>query len=146
MSPHEQSEMPEKTTKVRNIAQYIAISFGTFLIFGETLRNWGEWPHWSGYAFDYLFAVLLIVLGLAVRRTRYVALSMMVPIWSLTILLFTWSLLGHIKNLDEPTYGLISQVPLTISIGVLDLVAVAGVFFTIVALVKTKSQGRSSVS
>ena len=138
--------MPDKTTKVRNIAQYIAISFGTFLVFAETLRNWGEWPHWTGYAFDYLFAVLLIVLGLAVRRTRYAALSMMVPIWSLTILLFTWSLLGHIKNLDEPTYGLISQVPLTITIGVLDLVAVAGVFFTIAALVRTKSQGRSSVS
>ena len=139
-------EVPQELKKYRRIAQYIAIIFGVNLIFGETLRNWGEWPDWKSYAFDYLFAILLVVLGIGVRYTRYVALSLMVPIWSLTIFLFTWSFTGHIKHIDEPTYGLISQVPLTIIIGVLDIVAIAGLMFAIIAIVKTKQQGNQVVT
>ncbi len=139
-------ELPQELKKYRRIAQYIAIIFGVNLIFGETLRNWGEWPDWKSYAFDYLFAILLVVLGIGVRYTRYVALSLMVPIWSLTIFLFTWSFTGHIKHIDEPTYGLISQVPLTIIIGVLDIVAIAGLMFAIIAIVKTKQQGNQVVT
>ena len=139
-------ELPQELKNYRRIAQYIAIIFGANLIFGETLRNWGEWPDWKSYAFDYLFAILLVVLGIGVRYTRYVALSLMVPIWSLTIFLFTWSFTGHIKHIDEPTYGLISQVPLTIIIGVLDIVAIAGLMFAIIAIVKTKQQGNQVVT
>jgi hypothetical protein len=45
------------------ISAWLGIAFGVFLVFGETLRNWGAWGYWASYAFDYLFAVLLILFG-----------------------------------------------------------------------------------
>jgi hypothetical protein len=132
----------DESLKFRNLAKYIALAFGVFLIGAETLRNWGEWPRWQSYAFDYGFAVLLIILSVTIHRTEYLALSFMVIIWSLTILLFTRSLIGHLKNINEPTYGLIEQIPLTIGIGVLDLVAVVGIIFTVMAIYKTLIQAK----
>lgn len=137
--------MIDESHGFRKIAQYVAIAFGIFLIGAETFRNWGEWPHWKGYAFDYGFSVMLILLGFIIYRTRYVILSLMAVIWSLTVFLFTWSFIGHIKNIASPTYGLIDQIPLTIGIGVLDLVAVSGIIFTVLALIKTKQVGKIGV-
>jgi hypothetical protein len=135
----------DEVLKYRKIAQYIALLFGVTLVFGETLRNWGDWPGWKSYAFDYLFAILLVLAGLGIRRTRYVALSVSVVIWALVIFLFSWSFFGHLKRIHEPTYGLISQAPLTMIIGALDLVAVVGLFYTTIAIYKTWQDKRDVI-
>ncbi len=97
-----------------------------FLVFGETRRNWGAWGHPASYAFDYLFAVLLVLFGaLCLRGWRAARVALAVT-WALTIALFTYSFQGHVRSLDRPTTGPIPHLELTLWIGALDLLALAG--------------------
>jgi hypothetical protein len=113
---------------------WIAVAFGVFLVFGETRRNWGAWGHPASYAFDYLFAAGLVLFGALVLRGRRAARVGLALTWALTIALFTYSFLGHVRSLDRPTTGPIPHLELTIWIGALDLVAIAGLVFVVLAL------------
>ncbi len=104
----------------------IAIAFGVFLVFAETRRNWGAWGHPLTYLLDYLMAVCLVVFGMLALRAKGWARGALIASWALTILLFTYSFLGHLRSLDQPTYGPIPHLRLTIWIGVLDAIAVVG--------------------
>ena len=113
-------------SKYLRISAWIGVSFGIFLIFGETRRNWGDWGDWSSYVFDYLFAVMLVLFGYLSLRERRIGQAFLVVTWILTIALFTDSLLWHIQHLDGPTNGPIPHLELTIWIGALDLIALCG--------------------
>jgi hypothetical protein len=115
------------------ISAWLAIAFGIFLVFGETRRNWGAWGHWAGYTFDYLFAFMLILFGYLTLKRWVIARHLLAATWLLTIALFTYSLLGHVQSLDQPTYGPIPHLELTIWIGVLDAIACVGLIFCLVA-------------
>jgi len=114
------------TSRWLRISAWVGIVFGVVLLLGETRRNWGDWGHWASYTFDYLFAVLLIVFGMLILKGRAWGRALLIASWVLTIALFTYSFVGHVRTLDEPTYGPVPHPRLTIVIGALDLVAVAG--------------------
>jgi uncharacterized protein with PQ loop repeat len=114
------------TSRPLRWSAWIAISFGVFLVFGETRRNWGAWGHPASYAFDYLFAVLLVLFGALTLRGRRAARVALAISWALTIALFTWSFQGHVRSLDRPTTGPVPHLELTVWIGALDLVALVG--------------------
>jgi hypothetical protein len=113
-------------SRALRVGAWIAVAFGVFLVFGETRRNWGAWGHPASYAFDYLFAVLLVAFGALTLRGRRSARIALAITWALTVALFTYSLQGHVRTLDRPTTGPIPHLELTVWIGALDLVALAG--------------------
>ncbi len=110
---------------------WIAVAFGVFLVFGETRRNWGAWGHPASYAFDYLFAVLLVLFGAFTLRGQRFARVALAITWALTIAMFTYSLQGHVRSLDQPDPGPIPHLELTIWIGALDLIAIAGLVLVV---------------
>jgi hypothetical protein len=111
------------SSRLLRVSAWIGVAFGVFLMLGETRRNWGAWGHWTSYTFDYLFAALLLIFGVFVLKGRVWARALLLASWALTVLLFTTSLAGHIREIDQPTYGPIPQLELTIWIGALDVVA-----------------------
>ena len=113
-------------SKYLKISAWLAVTFGIFLLFGETRRNWGDWGHWTSYTFDYLFAALLVLFGYLCLQGRSFARVMLVVTWMLTITMLTYSFLGHIAHLDGPTNGPIPHLELTIWIGALDVAAFIG--------------------
>ena len=115
------------------ISAWLGVIFGVFLLFGETRRNWGDWGHWTSYTFDYLFAAMLVLFGyLSLKAHAYARVLLMIT-WVLTTALFTYSFLGHIERLDEPTNGPIPHLELTIWIGLLDVIAFVALVFGLVS-------------
>ena len=123
------------------ISAWVAVVFGIFLVFGETRRNWGDWGHWTSYALDYLFAGMLVLFGYLSLQGRSLARILLVATWMLTIALFTYSFMGHIRNLDATTNGPIPHLELTIWIGSLDAIALIGLVCGLISF----RQGRSSI-
>lgn len=113
-------------SKYLRISAWLAVVFGVFLVFGETRRNWADWGHWTSYTFDYLFAGLLVLFGYLSLKGRSFARALLMATWMLTIALFTYSFMGHIRHIDGPTNGPMPHLELTIWIGVLDVVALVG--------------------
>ena len=112
----------------------IAVAFGVFLVFAETRRNWGAWGHPLTYLLDYLMAVCLMAFGFLGLRGKRWARGAIIASWALTILLFTFSFVGHLRRIDQPTYGPVPQVRLTIWIGALDAIAVLGLGLAVASL------------
>ena len=135
--------MSSRFDQLVGIAAWQAIGFGTFLLVAETFRNWGAWPHWASYAFDYAFAVCLLALGLVARRGAAWPIFVLIPLWLMVAALFTWSFLGHLNSLDQPTYGAIPHLPLTIGIGVMAAFAVCAAGTSVLALILRNRQRRS---
>jgi hypothetical protein len=127
------------------ISAWLGIAFGVFLVCGETLRNWGAWGYWASYAFDYLFAALLLLFGRMTLAGARWAHVMLIATWALTATLFTYSLVGHLREIDEATYGLIPQFELTIAIGILDLIAVTSLALAIYSLFVERSNRATQV-
>lgn len=123
-----------KSTSLR-VSAWLAVLFGSFLVFGETRRNWGDWGPWWTYTFDYLFAGLLVLFGVLALRGRWFARIPLAVTWALTVAMFTYSFLGHIQHLDQPTNGPIPHLELTIWIGAVDVVAIIGVLGCLVSFV-----------
>jgi hypothetical protein len=121
-------------TRPLRISAWLAMAFGIFLVFGETRRNWDDWGHWTSYTFDYLFAVLLVLFGYLSLQGRRFARVLLIATWLLTIALFTYSVLGHIRHRAGPTNGPIPHLELTIWIGALDAVALVGLLLALVSL------------
>jgi|SRR5215831_8174433 len=113
------------TTK-QMLSSRLAVAFGLFLLIGETVRNWGEWEEWYSYFFDYLFATLLVAFGvMSLKGSRWALISLFV-VWSLTVAVFTYSVISHVLAINERTNGPIPQIPLTLIIGALDIIALVG--------------------
>ncbi len=122
-------------SRASEIASWQAIGFGAFLLIAETFRNWGAWPAWTSFAFDYLFAVLLLGLGIVANRGgRNWPIKLLVPLWLLVVSLFSLSFASHVSNLDQQTYGAIPHLPLTVGIGVMAGVALASLVTCVFAI------------
>jgi hypothetical protein len=105
----------------------LAIGFAVFLALAEIRRNWGDWGYAPFWIVDYLAVGLLLFGGLrTLRRGREAGLAALTGGWGFTCAMFYASFFSHLQHIDQPDRGPVEQLPLTIIIGVLFAITVAG--------------------
>ena len=118
---------------IRNSA-FLALAFGLFLAIGEIVRNWGHWQPWPFWIVDFIAAGALI--WGALRSLRQGSSRLLSAAWGLTVGIFWMSFFSHTEALnagDGQTYasGGVSEGMLTLIIGAMLLVAIAGLFMSL---------------
>lgn len=109
------------------ISAFLAIAFGVFLLFGEVVRNWGNWQWWPFWFVDFVAVALLIFGGQRYLNTG--TIRWLAGAWGWTAAMFYMSFFSHVDRLRTESgghNGPIAEQPLTIIIGVMLLVALAG--------------------
>jgi hypothetical protein len=104
----------------------IAIGFGAFLAIAEVVRNWGDWGYWPFWVVDYIAAGLLIWGGLGVVRARSGCGVRLAGAWGFACAMFYTSFFSHLASLGRPDRGPVDPVRLTVIIGVMFAITVAG--------------------
>jgi len=115
-------------------SSYIALAFGLFLAIAEIVRNWGDWQPWPFWVVDFIAAGALI--WGALRSLRQGSSRLLSAAWGFTVGIFWMSFFSHIEALgsgDQRTYasGALGEDWLTVIIGVMLLVAAAGLFMSL---------------
>lgn len=111
---------------------YLAIAFGVFLFIGEIVRNWGDWQWWPFWVVDYIGASLLIFGGQRALNTGTV--RWLSGGWGFTAAMFWMSFFSHVESLragDAETNGPIAESPLTVIIGIMLALALAGLLMAL---------------
>ncbi len=119
----------------------MAIAFAIFLAFAEVARNWGAWGYWAWWVVDYIAVALLLYGGwLTLRSGARAGLPAPAGGWGFACAMFYGSFFSHLENISEPDHGPFEQVPLTITIGALFLITIAGLAL---ALTAARGEARS---
>jgi hypothetical protein len=107
----------------------IALGFAVFLAVAEVARNWGNWGFWPFWVVDYL-AVALLLTGAVRTLRRGAASTWLSGGWGFTCAMFWMSFFSHVEQLradaNAPDHGPIDHWRLTITIGVLFAITIAG--------------------
>ena len=85
--------------------------------------RWQAWPFWL---VDYIAVALLCVGGWWVLQGRALGPRLLVGAWGFTFGIFYMSFWSHVETISEPSGSNIPHLPLTVLIGLMLLVAVAG--------------------
>jgi hypothetical protein len=123
----------------------MAAAFGTFLAIGETVRNWGNWQWWPFWLVDYIAATLLVCAAILTLRRAGRGPVFLAGSWGFTTAMFYMSFWSHIEQYHQPADGNIAQAPLTIIIGVLWAVTIAGFVLSLVSTRDTAARRGASV-
>ena len=107
-------------------AAILALCFSAFLTLAELARNWGAWQYWPFWLVDFIAAALLAAGGVRVLQRRMRSGKLLSGAWGFTTAMFYMSFWSHIAELDQPADGNFEQRPLTIAIGVLWAITIAG--------------------
>lgn len=113
---------------IRNSA-FIALGFGVILIIGEIVRNWGHWQPWPFWLVDFIAAGALIWGG--VRTLNQGSSRMLSAAWGFVVGIFWMSYFSHIQVLNEAEVVPQGEGPLTLVIGLMLLVAIAGLMMSL---------------
>lgn len=113
---------------------YLALAFGLFLAIAEIVRNWGNWQPWPFWIVDFIAAGALIWGG--VRALSLGSSRLLSAAWGFTVGIFWMSFFSHVEELGaevQNTYasGSVSEGSLTLIIGVMLVVAVAGLIMSL---------------
>ena len=109
------------------VSAYLAIAFGVFLFVGEMVRNWGDWQWWPFWVVDYIGAALLIFGGQRALKTG--TIRWLSGGWGFTVAMFWMSFFTLVRNFragGPETNGPIAESPLTLIIGIMLAIALAG--------------------
>lgn len=120
----------------------LAIAFGLFLAVAEVGRNWGDWSDPAFWVVDYLAVALLLVGAARSLRAREASLWLSGG-WGFTCAMFYMSFFSHLNELRaDPGVGergLLEARPLTIAIGILFGLSIAGF---LLSLLPDRRRGR----
>ena len=108
---------------MNRFARRLAVGFAVFLAIAEVARNWGDWGYWPFWVVDYL-AVALLLFG--ARRVEHDGGRLLSGAWGFTCAMFYMSFFSHLAALDQPDRGPLDQRPLTLIIGILFALTIAG--------------------
>jgi uncharacterized membrane protein YkvI len=131
-------------------AAWLALGFGTFLAVAEVLRNAGEVQWWPFWVVDYI-AVALLLWGAAAVLWRPEAgrgLPILTAGWGFACAMFWMSLFGHIDELTKSGVPIsfanvqsgADEPVLTIIIGVLFALTVAGLVASLTAELRSRAE------
>jgi len=111
---------------VNKASAVLALAFGVFLAVAETARNWGNWQWWPFWLVDFIAAALLVVgASLTLRRARG-GTEALCGGWGFTSAMFYMSFWSHIEHIEQAADGNLDQGPLTVVIGILWVITIAG--------------------
>jgi len=127
---------------VATFSARLAVGFAMFLAIAEVVRNWGDWGFWPFWVVDYIAVSLLLFGGLRRLRGGGAALVWLAGGWGFTCAMFYMSFFSHIEHLSQQDHGPIDQLPLTITIGLLFLITIAGFISALASA--TRSRGVAS--
>lgn len=118
---------------IRNSA-FLALGFGLFLAIAEIVRNWGDWQYWPFWIVDFIAAGALI--WGALRSLHQGSSRLLSAAWGFTVGIFWMSFFSHTQALNEgveDTYasGAVNEGTLTLIIGAMLLVGIAGLFMSL---------------
>lgn len=108
------------------VSAKLAIAFGVVLGVGEFVRNVGTWQWWPFWLVDYIAVGLLCVGGWWVLKERPLGARLLAGAWGFTFGIFYMSFWSHVESISEPSGSNIPHLPLTVLIGLMLGVAVAG--------------------
>lgn len=116
------------------ISAWMAVAFAVFLAIGEAVRNWGDWQWWPFWLVDYVAVVFLLWGAVAVFRNGDRVI--LCGAWGFVTAMSYMSFFSHIDQLrsqEHKTYagGALSEATLTNIIGVMALVALAGLLLAL---------------
>lgn len=115
-----------RLNRLQRFSAYLGLGFGVFLAIAEAVRNWGNWQWWPFWLVDYIAAVLLVAGALLTLRSTGRGAFVLVGAWGFTTAMFYMSFWSHIASLDQSASGNVAHGPLTVIIGVLWCITVAG--------------------
>lgn len=112
----------------------MALVFGVFLAIAEIVRNWGNWQPWPFWIVDFIAAGALIWGGM--RTLAQGSSRLLSAAWGFTAGIFWMSFFSHAEELNAGggrTYasGSVNEGTLTMIIGVMLLVAIAGLLMSL---------------
>jgi hypothetical protein len=128
----------------RRAAAWLALAFGLFLALAETARNWGRWQWWPFWLVDFVAAALLVAGGVRVLRRARGGQALLCGAWGFTTAMFYMSFWSHVAAQGEPAEGNLAEGPLTVVIGILWGVTLAG--FCLALLPGRRSDGQEADS
>lgn len=116
------------------MSAFIALAFGLFLTVAEIVRNWGDWQPWPFWLVDFIAAGALI--WGALRTLGRGSSRLLSAAWGFTVGVFWMSFFSHAETLasgTERTYagGALGEDRLTLIIGVMLLIAIAGLLMSL---------------
>jgi hypothetical protein len=111
---------------MQTTAARLALAFGLFLAVAETARNWGDWQWWPFWLVDYIAAALLVSGWRLSTRGATGGAAWLTGAWGFTTAMFYSSFWSHIEHFDQPADGNFDQTPLTVVIGVMWGITIAG--------------------
>jgi hypothetical protein len=109
------------------VSARLALGFAVFLAVAEVRRNWGDWGYAPFWIVDYI-AVALLLVGWrrAHSRPSPRGPAILCGAWGFTCAMFYASFFSHLQRYGEPDRGPDDPVVLTIVIGVLFALTIAG--------------------
>ena len=112
----------------------LAIGFAVFLALAEIRRNWGDWGYAPFWIVDYIAVALLLYGGLRTQRRGAAAgLPALAGGWGFACAMFYASFFSHLEHFGEPDHGPVDSVQLTVTIGVLFVLTIAGFALALLA-------------
>lgn len=120
----------------------LAVAFGLFLALAETARNWGNWQWWPFWLVDYVAAALLLVGARLASREAPGDSAFLAGAWGFATAMFYSSFWSHVEHFDQPADGNLEQAPLTVVIGVLWALTMAGFVLSLLGARKESGTGR----
>ncbi len=113
--------------RTRVFSARLALGFAIFLALAEIRRNWGDWGYAPFWIVDYI-AVVLLLAGwrTALSRPTPHGVGILCGAWGFTCAMFYASFFSHLQHLGAPDHGPDDPIALTVVIGVLFALTIAG--------------------
>ncbi|MFN3608613.1 MAG: hypothetical protein ACK4Y9_06080 [Hyphomonas sp.] len=108
---------------------YLALMFGLVLAIFEIARNWGNWQPWPFWAVNFIAAGALVWGG--VRTLNQGSSRLLSAAWGVTVGVFWMTYFSNVQILMNGIEVPDGEGPLTLVIGVMLLVAIAGLFMSL---------------
>lgn len=108
---------------------FMALFFGVFLVIFELATNWGNWQPWPFWLVSFITAGALIWGG--VRTLNQGSSRMLSAAWGVTVGTFWMSYFTHVQVIVEGISVHPGEGPMTLVMGVMLLVAIAGLLMSL---------------
>lgn len=125
-------DLTSAPSRASRAAARLAVGFGIFLAVAETARNWGDWQWWPFWLVDFIAAALLVAGGRLTLRGRRGGNAVLCGAWGFATAIFYASFFSHVEDFHLPAEGNFDQGPLTVAIGLLWVVTIAGLGLALV--------------